>query len=147
LSIDAVYRDEGEVDGEGHPEAEEDVGDEETGEEIWAGTGGDGKSGVEASAVGLVCRRNAVEEANAERVDAEEKSKHREGERDSGGPVVLSKDSHRRGSHPVHEGRLVEEADAVDVGGDVVVAVQHLAADLYVDGVDVVEETGFEDAS
>ena len=54
---------------------------------------------------------------------------------------------HGAGGHPVHEGRLVEEADAVDVGRDVVVALEHLAGDLDVDGVDVVEEAGGEEAA
>ena len=54
---------------------------------------------------------------------------------------------HGGGGHPVEEGRFVEEADAVDVGGDVVVALHHLARDLDVDGVDVVEEAGSEEAA
>ena len=49
--------------------------------------------------------------------------------------------------HPIHERGLVEEADAVDVGGDEVVAVKHLTGDFDVDGVDVVEQTGGEEAS
>ncbi len=49
--------------------------------------------------------------------------------------------------HPVHQGRLVKEADAVDVGSDVVVAEHHLAGDFDVDGVDVVEEAGGEEAA
>jgi len=40
-----------------------------------------------------------------------------------------------------------EEADAVDVGSDVVVALHHLAGNLDVDGVDVVEEAGGEEAT
>ena len=55
--------------------------------------------------------------------------------------------AHGGGGHPVHERGLVEEADAVDVGGDEVVAVEHLAGDLDVDGVDVVEKAGGEDAA
>ena len=54
---------------------------------------------------------------------------------------------HGGGGHPVHEWGLVEEADAVDVGGDEVVAAEHLAGDLDVDGVDVVEQAGSEEAA
>ena len=60
---------------------------------------------------------------------------------------MFTEEAHRAGSEPVHEGGLVEEADAVDVRGDVVVAVKHLAGDLEVDGVDVVEEAGGEEAA
>lgn len=60
---------------------------------------------------------------------------------------MRAEDVHGAGGHPVEEGRLVEEADAVDVGGDVVVALHHLAGDLDVDGVDVVEQAGGEEAA
>ena len=60
------------MDGEGHPEGEEDVGDVEAGEEVGADAGGDGESGVEAAAVGVVGGRDCAEEADAEGVDAEE---------------------------------------------------------------------------
>ena len=58
-----------------------------------------------------------------------------------------AEDVHRAGSHPVEEGWLVEEADAVDIWRDVVVALHHLAGDFDVDGVDVVEEAGGEEAA
>ena len=87
------------------------------------------------------------EEADAERVDGEQEGEDGEGERKAGGPVVDAEEVHGAGGHPVHEGRLVEEADAVDVGGDVVVAAEHLAGDLDVDGVDVVEQAGGEEAA
>src|ERR1700751_1842077 len=54
---------------------------------------------------------------------------------------------HGAGGHPVEEGRLIEETDAVDVGSDVVVPQDHLAGDLDVDGVDVVEQAGGEEAA
>ncbi len=147
LLLDAVEGDEEEVDGEGHPEGEEDVGDVEAGVEVGADAGGDGEGGVEAAAVGVGRRERCAEEADAEGVDGEEQSEDGEGEGDAGGPVVDAEDVHGAGGHPVHEGRLVEEADAVDVGGDVVVAVEHLAGDLDVDGVDVVEQAGGEEAA
>ena len=144
---DAVEGDEEEVDGEGHPEGEEDVGDVEAGVEVGADAGGDGEGGVEAAAVGVGCGGDGAEEADAERVDGEQQGEDAEGEREAGGPVVGAEDAHGGGGHPVHEGWLVEEADAVDVGGDEVVAVEHLAGDLDVDGVDVVEQAGGEEAA
>ena len=145
--LDAVEGDEEEVDGEGHPEGDEDVGDVEAGVEVGADAGGHREGGVEAAAVGVCGGGDGGEEADAERVDGEEESEDAEGEGEAGGPVVDAEDVHGAGGHPVHEGRLVEEADAVDVGGDVVVAVQHLAGDLDVDGVDVVEQAGGEEAA
>ena len=53
-----------------------------------------------------------------------------------------AEDAHGTGGHPVHQRRLVEEADAVDGGRDEVVALQHLPRDLNVDGVDVVQQAG-----
>ena len=144
--LDAFEGYEEEVDGEGHPESEEDVWDVETGEEVGANAGGEGKTGVQASAVGVGRGGDGAEEADAKGVDAEEEGEDGEGEGETGGPVVLAEDTHGAGGHPVHEGRLVEEAYAVDVGGDEVVAVEHLACDLDVDGVDVVEEAGREDS-
>ena len=60
---------------------------------------------------------------------------------------MRAEDVHRAGGHPVEKGRLVEETDAVDVGGDIVVALHHLAGDLDVDGIDVVEQAGGEEAA
>ena len=54
---------------------------------------------------------------------------------------------HGTGCHPVHERRLVEETNAIDGWCDEVVALEHLASDLNVDGVDVVEEAGGEEAA
>ncbi len=86
-------------------------------------------------------------EADAEGVDGEEEGEDAEGEGEAGGPVVDAEEVHGAGGHPVHEGRLVEEADAVDGGGDEVVALEHLAGDLDVDAVDVVEQAGGEEAA
>ena len=60
---------------------------------------------------------------------------------------MLAEEAHGAGGEPIHEGGLVEEADAVDVRGDVVVAVEHFAGYFDVDGVDVVEEGWGEEAS
>ena len=54
---------------------------------------------------------------------------------------------HGAGGHPIKEGWFVEEADAVDVGSDVVMALHHLAGNLDVDGVDVVEKAWSEEAA
>ena len=135
------------MDGQGHPEGEEDVGDVEAGVEVGADAGGEGESGVEACAVGVGGGGDCCKEADAEGVGGEEESEDGEGEGEAGGPVVDAEEMHRAGGHPVEEGWLVEEADAVDVGGDVVVALHHLAGDLDVDGVDVVEQAGGEEAA
>src|SRR5438477_489227 len=50
-----------------------------------------------------------------------------------GTPVVNAENVHGAGGHPVEEGWLVEEADAVDVRGHIVMALHHLAGDLDVD--------------
>ena len=50
--VDAVEGDEEEVDGEGHPEGDEDVRDVEAGVDVRADAGGHGEGGVEAGAVG-----------------------------------------------------------------------------------------------
>jgi hypothetical protein len=139
-----VEGDEEEVDGEGHPEGEEDVWDVETGIEIGTDAGGEGESGIEACAVGA-CRRDGVEEADAQGVGTEEQRKDGQGERKARGPVMDAEEMHRAGGHPIHEGRLVEETNAVDVGSDVIVSLHHLAGDFDVHGVDVVEQTGGEE--
>jgi hypothetical protein len=54
---------------------------------------------------------------------------------------------HRAGGHPVEEGWLVKEANAIDIGGDVVVTLHHLAGDLDVDRVDIVEQARGEEAA
>ena len=53
-----------------------------------------------------------------------------------------AEEAHGGGGHPVHKRGFVEEADAVDSGGDEVVAGEHLAGNLGVDAVDIVEEAG-----
>jgi len=60
---------------------------------------------------------------------------------------VDAEEAHGAGGHPVEQGRLVEEANAVNGGGDEVVALEHLAGDLDVDAIDVVEEAWGEEAA
>ena len=145
--VDAVEGDEEGVDGEGHPEAYEDVWDEEAGVEEGADTGGEDEGGVECATVGVGCRRDSGEEAEAEGVDGEQKCEGEEREGKASRPVVCAEDMHGAGGQPVQQRGLVEEADAVDVGGDVVVAEKHGAGDLDVDGVDIVEQAGGEETA
>ena len=145
--VDAVEGDEEEVDGEGHPESEEDVGDVEAGVEVGADAGGEGEGGVEGCAVWAARWGDCGEEADAEGVDREKQGEDGESEGKATGPVVNAEEIHGGGGHPVHEGGLVEETDAVDVGGDVVVTLHHLAGDFDVDGVDIVEEARREEAA
>ena len=135
------------MDGEGHPEGDEDVRDVEAGVKVGADGERHRERGVEAAAIRGVRGADCGEESDAERVDGEEESEDAEGEWEARGPVVDAEDVHPAGGEPVHEGRLVEETDAVDEGRDVVVALHHLAGDLDVDGVDVVEQAGGEDAA
>ena len=144
---EAVESEEKGVDGQGHPEADEDVGDEEAGVEEGADAGGEGESRIEGAAVGVAGGRDFAEEAEAEGVDGQQQGEGEQGEGQAGGPVVWAEEVHGGGGQPVHQGGLVEEADAVDVGSDVVVAEEHLAGDLGVDGVDVVEQAGGEEAA
>ncbi len=153
--VRTVCRDEEEVDGEGHPEGDEDVGDVEAGVDVGAYAGGHGEGGVEAgTVVGVLRGRRELGrggwvrvEADAEGVDGQEEGQDAEGEGEACGPVVDAEEAHGAGGHPVHEGGLVEETDAVDGGSDEVVALEHLAGDLDVDGVDVVEKAGGEETA
>ena len=91
--------------------------------------------------------RDGSEEAVAEGVDGEEQSEDGERDGDACGPVVRAEEAHGAGGEPIHERRLVEETEAVDGGGDEVVALEHLAGDLDVNGVDVVQQAGGEEAT
>ena len=77
--VNAVEGDEEEVDGEGHPEGEQDVGDVEAGVEVRADAGGEGEGGVEACAVGICGGRDRGEETDAEGVGGEKESEDGEG--------------------------------------------------------------------
>ena len=145
--MEAVEGDEEGVDGEGHPEADDDVWDEEAGVEEGADAGGEGEGGVEGSAVGVSGGGDGSEEAEAKGVGGEQKGEGEEGERKAGGPVGWAEEVHGAGGEPVHERGLVEEADAIDHRGDVVVAEEHGTGDLDVDGVNVVEQAGSEEAA
>ena len=104
--------------------------------------------GVEGGAVG-VGRQNAAEETQAERQVASSRGRASVSSARGRRPAqsVCPKDGHGAGGEPVHQGRLVEEANAIDGRGDEVVADQHLAGDFEVDGVDVVEQAGSEEAA
>jgi hypothetical protein len=58
--LEAVEGDEEEVDGEGHPEGDEDVGDVEAGVEVGADAGGQGEGGVEAARSGFAWGETAA---------------------------------------------------------------------------------------
>jgi len=135
------------VDGEGHPEGEENIGDVEAGVEVWANAGGHRERSVEASAVGACGGRDCCEEADAKGINGQEEGQDGDCEGKARGPVADAEEMHGASGHPVQEGRLVEESDAVNVGGDVVVTAEHLAGDLDVDGVDVVEQARGEEAA
>ncbi len=60
---------------------------------------------------------------------------------------MRTEDAHGGGGHPVHQWRFVEEAHSVDIGNDIVVSREHLARDLGVNGVDIVEQAGSKEAA
>jgi hypothetical protein len=145
--MDAVQCYEEKVDGKRHPEGDKDIGDVEARIEIWSDAGGERERSVETSTVGMGRRGDIAEEANAEGIDGEQQGKHTERERKTGSPIMYAEEVHRAGRHPVHEGRLVEEADAVYIRSDEVMTAEHLAGDLDVDGIDVVEQAGSEETT
>jgi hypothetical protein len=51
-----------------------------------------------------------------------------------------AEDAERDGHDPVDERRLLEIGDAVEAGGDPVSALEHIAGDLRLDGVDIVHK-------
>ncbi len=135
-----------EEEGEGGPEADVGVGEEDAGEDEDAEAGEDDECGVETGARG-------AEDATGEGFDEESEGEDGERERDARGYGEGSGrgraeelgDAHGDGHRPVEERGFLEVADAVGVEGDVVVAEEHLAGDFGVDGVGVVEERGSEE--
>jgi hypothetical protein len=109
--------------------------------------------GVEAGAGAGGRSLRAVEEAAGEGLEEEREGEDRDGEGDacgdgegSGGGCAAELEELDAGRHrPIEQWGFFEVADAVGVEGDVVVAEQHLAGDLGVHGVGVVEERGMEE--
>ena len=121
------------VEGEGDPEADGGVGDGDAGEDEDAEGGEGDERGVEAGAGG-------VKGAAGEGLEGQGEEEDGEGKGEAGGWGGDAEDAHARGHGPVEEGGFLEVADAVGVEGDPVVAEEHLAADLGVDRVGVVEQ-------
>ena len=120
-------------DGEGEPEAEVDVGDDDAGEDEDAEAGEQDEAGVEAGSRG-------VEGAAGEAFEGESEGEDGEGEGKARGGSVDAEEFVAEGHAPVEDRGLFEVADAVGVESDPVVAEKHLAGDLGVDGVGVVEQ-------
>jgi len=145
LCVDAIEGDEKQVDAQRHPQAEDDVGNVETGKEVWSDAGRHCQSGIETAAIRGVRWRRVAEEADSEEVDADKKGCDGQCQWNSGGPIRFSEEVHGAGGHPVHERGFVEEANAVDVRGYEVVTMQHLTSNFDVDGIDIVEQSGGKD--
>ena len=79
--LDAFDGYEEEVNGEGKPEGDDDIGDVKAGIEIRADAGGEGEGGIEGGAVGMGGGRDATEEAQAEGVGGDQQGKGEERER------------------------------------------------------------------
>jgi hypothetical protein len=121
------------VEGEGEPEADDGVGDEDAGEDEDAEAGEEEESSVEAGACG-------VEGAAGEGFDDECQCEDGECEGEACGGGADTEEFEVGGHGPVEEWGFFEVADTVGVESDPVVAKEHLAGDLGVDGVGVVEE-------
>ena len=120
-------------DGEGKPEADHGVGDDDAGEDEDTEAG----EGEETSVKAGSCAR---EGPPGEGFDDECEGEDGEGEGDSCGGGTDAEEL-ETGSHgPVKERGFFEVPNVVGVESDPVVAKKHLAGDLGVDGVGVVEE-------
>ena len=122
-----------------HPERLQDIRNVEAREQVRPKARRHCNGGVETSTL--------TEQPRAKRVNREKKRKHGQRERQAGGPVVGPKDLHAAGGHPVHQGWLVKEADAVDVGRDVVMPLHHLTRRLDVDRIHIVQQPRREQAA
>src|SRR6185312_3983188 len=105
-----------------------------------ADAGGEPQRGVEGCAL-------AIEQPQRECIGGQQQRKRQQGERQPACPVVRAEQAHRAGCEPVHQRRLVEKADAVDVWRDIVMSLQHLARDFEVDRVNVIEQPRCEEAA
>jgi len=121
------------VEGEGEPEADHRVGYGDAGEDEDAEAGEEDESGVEAGSGGF-------EGATSEGFDDECQCEYGECEGKARCGGVDAEELEAGGHAPVEERSFFEVADAVGVEGYPVVAEEHLAGDLGVDGVGVVEE-------
>ena len=125
------------------PEAEHRVGDEDAGEEKNAGRREQDQPGIQSGARRAKCPPR-------ERLDREGQREHGERERDAcgnrqcprGAVAQQLHPAHRRGHRPIEQRRFLEIPDAVGVERDPVVAQQHLARDLGVHRVGVVQQRG-----
>ena len=120
-------------DGEGETEADHRVGDGDAGEDEDSEARERDEGGVESGA-------GACEGAAGEGLAGEREGEDGEGERDARGRGSYSEDLHAGGHRPVEERGFLEVADSVGVERRPVVAQEHLAGDLGVDGVGVVEQ-------
>jgi hypothetical protein len=121
------------VEGQGEPEADHRVGDGDAGEDEDGEAGEKNESGVEAGP-------GAGEGPTSEGFGDEREGEDCEGEWEAGGGGADAEEFEAGRHGPVEERGLFEVADAVGVEGYPVVAKKHLAGDLGVDGVGVVEE-------
>ena len=114
-------------------DADEQVGNVDAGEDEDAEAGEGDEACVEAGA-------GAKERAAGEGLEDEGEGGDGESKRQAGGGGGGSEEAHGSGHEPVEERGFLEVADAVGVESDEVVAEEHLAGDLCVHGVGVVEQ-------
>jgi hypothetical protein len=128
------------VEGEGEPEADHCIWDGDAGEDEDAEAGEEDEAGVEAGSGAGFRSLKATEGAAGEGFDDECQRENCECEWETGGGGADAEEFEAGGHAPVEERGLFEVADTVGVEGDPVVAEEHLAGDLGVDGVGVVEQ-------
>jgi len=127
-----------EIEGEGGPKAEEDVGQEEMAEEEDAAGGEQTKRGVEG-------RGGRVEDPAAEGEGGDDDAEDGDGDREARGPAGDVEEAEADSDGPVEEGRMVRIADAVGEGGEPVARGEHLAGDLGAESIGAVEERGLDE--
>ena len=117
---------------EDQPEADENVRNEETGEEIRPEGDTRSESGIET----CVFAKGTA----AKKVNGKEESQNAESERQPGGPIVYSKEFKACSHGPIQEGRLFQVTNAIDMKSDPVMAEHDFAGSFSMDGVSVIEE-------
>ena len=125
--------------GDGEPQAEHRIGNGDAGEEEKSEAGEQDERGVEAGA-------GAAKGPPRECLHREGEGENSQRERNAGRGCADSEELEAGGHRPVEQRRLLQVANAVGVERDPIVAQEHLARDLGVDRVGVVQQGGTEES-
>ena len=129
----SIQRDKKAMHAKRHPQADEQIGNEESRVKIWPDCRSKRQRPVERSTL--------LKQTQPKRIDRKEQRQHGNAQWQPSSPVMLAENAHRASRHPVHQRRLIEEAYAIDIGRDEVVPMQHLARNLDVDGVHIIQQS------